>query len=142
MNNYHNNNDAVNKYRRNRRNGPRIINEFMMMYLSCVIVGSSVVMGFAPSSRYDSFQTNRIRAGQRDYLHSAAHTSMLSRNKLALHSSLNDDDGDDNNDGRKYGNRNRRTPNRPGKKGLKGKRFHLTRAVRDSNYVIKTFSGG
>jgi len=131
MNNYHNNNDAVNKYRRNRRKGPRIINEFMMMYLSCVIVGSFVVMGFAPSSRYDSFQTNRIRAGQRDYLYSAAHTSISSRNKLTLHSSLSDDDGDDKDDSRKYGNRNRRTPNRPGKKGLKGKRFHLTKTERD-----------
>ena len=108
-----------------------MLHEFMMMYLSCIIVGSSVVMGFAPSSRQDSFQNYRIR---HEHGYSAAHTSISSRNKITLRSSLNDDNSDDRDDDRtNNGNRNRRTPNRTGRprKGLRGKRFHLTRTERD-----------
>jgi hypothetical protein len=127
--------DVVNKYRRNRLKSPRIMHEFtMMMYLSCVMMmsGSSIVMGFN-NAHHGSFQ-NRICEQRRDYFYTE-HASIFSRNKLTLHSSsLSDDDdadGDDMDDnGRKYGNR-RRTPNRQGKqRGLKGKRFQLTKTER------------
>ncbi|KAL7446740.1 hypothetical protein ACHAXM_011598 [Skeletonema potamos] len=117
--------DVVKRYRRHRRKGPRILHEFIVMYY-CVVISSSIVMGFVSPAHYDKFQ-NRIR-GQGDYFYTA-HASILSRNKL--HSSLSDDDGDDiDDDSRKYGNR-RRTPNRQGKRGLRGKRFQLSQTERD-----------
>ena len=123
---------VVNKYRRHgRRKGPRIIHEFMMMFLSCVMmIRSSIVMGFAPS-RHGSFQNNSRIRGQRDYLYTV-HTSINSGNNiLTLHISLSDDGDDKDDKFRKYNGSRRRTPNRQGKKVLKGKGFQLTKTERD-----------
>ena len=115
-----------------------------MIYFSVIIVCSHVVMGFgfAPS-RASSFQiqSNRIR-GRDGITSSDIHSAIYLRSRSVIHSTFRDEDGgtyDKDGSGKYPGYRNQRTNNnRRGRKGLKGKRFQLSRNERDKQRLKRT----